>query len=127
MSAIQLKMDAIGSPLTTPEVDARQAEKASSDPRPSSAEPSPLVAQTATAAAADGVEQSPERPKKKNRCAVCNKKVGLLGFECKCGRLLCTSHRQAEEHQCDYDYRSEGKKRLEAANPLVTFPKLGSI
>jgi hypothetical protein len=126
MSAIKLKMDSAGSLLTTPEVDARQADEPSLVPRPCVAEASPSVAQPA-ATSADGVAQAPERPKKKNRCAVCRQNVGLLGFECKCGRLLCTAHRQAEEHSCDYDYRTEGKKRLEAANPLVTFPKLGSI
>ena len=29
--------------------------------------------------------------KKKLRCATCNKKLGLLGFECKCGMLFWTN------------------------------------
>ena len=30
--------------------------------------------------------------KKKLRCAMCNKKLGLLGFECKCGKMYCSTH-----------------------------------
>ena len=30
--------------------------------------------------------------KKKNRCPVCNKKMGLLPFECKCGKFFCIKH-----------------------------------
>lgn len=102
------------------EVDARPAAAAARDEPPVAPAAAPVV-QPQTAAAA------PEQPKKKNRCSVCKKKVGLLGFECKCGRLLCASHRTAEEHSCEHDYRTEGKKRLAEANPLVAFSKIDSI
>jgi AN1-type zinc finger protein 5/6 len=121
MSDLQLKMDK-PAVITAPEVDARPAHDAAREPEPEAHAPS--SAQPADAASA--TPASPD-PKKKNRCTVCKKKVGLLGFECKCGKLLCTSHRQAEEHQCDYDYRTEGKKRLADANPLVAFSKIDSI
>ena len=32
------------------------------------------------------------KKEKKNRCNTCNKKVGLTGFECKCGEVYCGSH-----------------------------------
>jgi len=38
-----------------------------------------------------------------------------MGQQCKCGKLLCISHLQAEQHACGYDFRSEGKKELEKA------------
>jgi hypothetical protein len=37
------------------------------------------------------------------------------------------THLQAEEHDCSYDYRSEGKKKLEAANPRIAFQKIGDL
>lgn len=122
MSALQLKMD-VTKAIAAPEVDARPAGDATPAIEPSVA-PSPPQAEAAPEASTSAPS---EPPKKKNRCFVCKKKVGLLGFECKCGRLLCTSHRQAEEHDCDFDYRAEGKKRLADANPLVAFSKVDGI
>ncbi|GMN40890.1 hypothetical protein TIFTF001_010111 [Ficus carica] len=40
----------------------------------------------------------------KNRCNTCNKKVGLMGFECQCGKLFCGTHRLPEVHACNVDY-----------------------
>ncbi|KAK3439150.1 LOW QUALITY PROTEIN: hypothetical protein EUGRSUZ_C03793 [Eucalyptus grandis] len=37
---------------------------------------------------------TPTMSKKKNRCTLCNKHVGLLGFECGCGDLFCRAHRR---------------------------------
>ena len=34
------------------------------------------------------------------RCAICQKKVGILGFECKCQGTFCEKHRLIEAHQC---------------------------
>ncbi len=36
----------------------------------------------------------------KQRCEECQKKVGLLGFECACGKTLCATHRYFENHAC---------------------------
>ena len=35
-----------------------------------------------------------------SRCEVCNKKVGLLGFVCKCEHVFCEKHRLREQHSC---------------------------
>jgi AN1-like Zinc finger/MARCKS family len=109
----------------------KEAARPAPTPEPAQpAEPCVLKADTASPAASQATpvtDASPEKPKGKNRCYQCNKKVGLLGFECKCGRLLCAHHRQAEEHACTYDYRSEGKKKLEAANPRIAFQKVGDL
>jgi len=48
----------------------------------------------------------------KSRCYKCNKKIGLTGIKCKCNLYFCSKHRYAEEHNCSYDYKDEGKKRL---------------
>jgi predicted nucleic acid binding AN1-type Zn finger protein len=33
-------------------------------------------------------------------CVICQKNVGILGFECKCQRTFCAKHRLMESHQC---------------------------
>jgi hypothetical protein len=63
------------------------------------------------------------KPKKK-RCKVCNKKVGLLGFECKCGHTFCSIHRMPEDHECCVDFKSEGKDKLRHDNPIVIKDKI---
>jgi predicted nucleic acid binding AN1-type Zn finger protein len=47
---------------------------------------------------------------KKNRCIICNKKIGLLGFECKCSPNIkfCAEHRLPENHGCTFDHKKEG-------------------
>jgi hypothetical protein len=47
-----------------------------------------------------------------SRCAECKKKLGVMEYKCKCGKILCISHLRAEEHICTYDYKSEGKEYL---------------
>lgn len=46
---------------------------------------------------------------KKNRCFSCNKKVGLLGFECQCQHTYCSKCRMPEIHECSVDYKSQKK------------------
>ena len=46
------------------------------------------------------------------RCWECKKRIGLLGFQCKCGYKYCGLHRYPEEHQCDFDYKKDQHKQL---------------
>ncbi len=46
------------------------------------------------------------------RCFDCNKKLGLLGIECKCGYVYCNSHRLPESHSCEFDHKANGKDKL---------------
>ena len=66
-------------------------------------------------------------PEKKNRCSCCNKKVGLLGFSCKCGGNYCAEHRMSEHHACTHDYRQEAVKRLEEQLVKVVGEKMSRI
>jgi hypothetical protein len=61
------------------------------------------------------------------RCWVCSKKVGLLGFACRCGYKYCGLHRYPEQHECAADFRGQDRKKLAAANPQVAPQKLGKI
>lgn len=48
----------------------------------------------------------------KPRCDQCNKKVGILGIKCRCGKLCCSSHVTAETHDCTFDYKIAGQQQL---------------
>lgn len=66
----------------------------------------------------------------KNGCWSCKKKVTFakqLSNKCKCGRVFCDQHRQAEAHDCEFDYKVEGRERIERANPLVRADKINRI
>ncbi|XP_050917135.1 zinc finger A20 and AN1 domain-containing stress-associated protein 6-like [Lathyrus oleraceus] len=60
----------------------------------------------------------------KNRCKSCNKKVGLLGFNCRCGNVFCKMHRYPEEHACKVDLKKIGRQILDKQNPLCVSDKL---
>jgi len=66
--------------------------------------------------------------KKRTRCIVCAKKLGLATtYKCRCGNTFCSTHRYPETHTCSYDYKTEGRKLLEKNNPVVNAPKLPKI
>ena len=57
-------------------------------------------------------EEPPKKKKKKsnrNRCFGCRKKVGLLGFECRCGDVFCSVCRMPESHECTADWKTDIK------------------
>lgn len=66
--------------------------------------------------------------KKTMRCGHCKKRLTIVNiYNCRCGMIFCGQHRYSEAHNCKYDYKSEGKKILEQANPLVIAKKLDKI
>jgi len=85
---------------------------------PSSATPAPasLTAKTER-------EVKMER-KKKNRCMMCNKKLGIVPFECKCGDIHCSAHRYPDTHSCPIDYRKLAQEQLKKNNPVVVADKV---
>ncbi|XP_044467331.1 zinc finger A20 and AN1 domain-containing stress-associated protein 7-like [Mangifera indica] len=60
----------------------------------------------------------------KNRCKNCRKKIGLTGFECRCGYTFCGMHRYPKEHRCSFDYKKADREILVKQNPLVNGDKL---
>lgn len=93
----------------------------------------PVVSQPAVSAShpsTAGSEESktPEPPKpKKNRCFMCRKKVGLTGFDCRCGNLFCGLHRYSDKHNCPYDYKAEAAAKIRKENPVVVAEKIQRI
>ncbi|CAH1419307.1 unnamed protein product [Lactuca virosa] len=75
----------------------------------------------ATAAAVEVKE------KVRNRCLTCNKKVGVMGFICKCGDTFCGSHRYPEKHDCEFDFKKTGKDAIAKANPVIRADKVDRI
>ncbi|KAJ6671978.1 FINGER PROTEIN putative-RELATED [Salix viminalis] len=65
-------------------------------------------------------------PAVKNRCECCNKKVGLMGFNCRCGKNFCRAHRYPKDHSCTFDFKTLDQQNLAKQNPLVAGDKLGS-
>ncbi|XP_022108305.1 zinc finger A20 and AN1 domain-containing stress-associated protein 6-like [Acanthaster planci] len=71
---------------------------------------------------------SPDKGKKKrNRCATCRKKVGLTGFECRCGGLFCSIHRYSDKHDCQFDYRLHGQEEIRKNNPVIVGEKIQKL
>ncbi|XP_067886054.1 AN1-type zinc finger protein 5-like isoform X2 [Heterodontus francisci] len=88
-------------------------------------QPSPLAAPASTSGRED---KSPEEPRpKKNRCFQCRKKVGLTGFDCRCGNLFCGLHRYSDKHNCPYDYKAEAAMKIRKENPIIVAEKIQRI
>jgi hypothetical protein len=84
------------------------------------------VEAAAAAGASASSGQDPSRPKP-NRCFSCKKRVGLTGFECRCGNLFCSSHRYSDKHSCPFDYKTAGRDAIAKANPVVKADKVNKI
>eukprot|EP00954_Amorphochlora_amoebiformis_P016768 1314703-Amorphochlora_amoeboformis.AAC.2 len=56
----------------------------------------------------------------KSRCFQCNKKVGILGFECKCMFVFCDKHRFPDAHNCKFDYKRHHRNKLKKDNQALS-------
>lgn len=65
--------------------------------------------------------------KNKNRCAKCNKKLGFIPFNCKCGNSFCSKCRYPESHECTYDFRADAKEKILKENPVIKCNKINQI
>ncbi|KAI4572884.1 hypothetical protein MJG53_012722, partial [Ovis ammon polii x Ovis aries] len=78
--------------------------------------------------ASEEQSKSLEKPKqKKNRCFMCRKKVGLTGFECRCGNVYCGVHRYSDVHNCSYNYKADAAEKIRKENPVVVGEKIQKI
>ncbi|XP_036399641.1 AN1-type zinc finger protein 6 [Megalops cyprinoides] len=79
-------------------------------------------------ASVGGQDRSPDKPKqKKNRCFLCRKKVGLTGFDCRCGNVFCGMHRYSDIHSCTFDYKADAAEKIRKENPVVVGEKIQKI
>uniref|UniRef100_A0A3Q3FFK6 Zinc finger, AN1-type domain 5b n=1 Tax=Kryptolebias marmoratus TaxID=37003 RepID=A0A3Q3FFK6_KRYMA len=84
------------------------------------------VSQPSTAGSEDVGPPEPPKPKK-NRCFMCRKKIGLTGFDCRCGNLFCGIHRYSDKHNCPYDYKADAAAKIRKENPMVVAEKIQRI
>jgi len=126
--------------VSAPAVAASPAAEAVPAPSPasSSSAPAPTVDVTDAAATPEvGMvrpceeEEEKEPPKKvqanTSRCWTCNRKIGLLGFQCKCEYYYCAEHRYSDKHECVFDFKAMGKQQINKANPVIAPQKLESV
>ncbi|XP_010669036.2 zinc finger A20 and AN1 domain-containing stress-associated protein 12-like [Beta vulgaris subsp. vulgaris] len=51
----------------------------------------------------DSTDKKDASTSTRTRCDACKKRVGLIGFKCRCGGVYCGLHRYANEHSCAVD------------------------
>ncbi|KAL3620416.1 hypothetical protein CASFOL_035328 [Castilleja foliolosa] len=73
--------------------------------------------------------RSMKRAREATRCSGsdCRKRVGLMGFRCRCGDLFCSEHRYSDRHDCSYDYKAAGRETIARENPVVRAAKLVKV
>ncbi|XP_041718490.1 AN1-type zinc finger protein 5 isoform X1 [Coregonus clupeaformis] len=100
----------------------------SREDNPDSLEPvvSQPTASSPVTASSDEVKEDTPKPKK-NKCFMCRKRVGLTGFDCRCGNLFCGVHRYSDKHNCPYDYKAEAAAKIRKENPVVVADKIQRI
>lgn len=99
---------------------------------PKEPEAQPVIKRVASATKAIFSPPPPaEEPKKvqenTSRCWICNKKIGLTGFKCKCEYYFCPTHRYSDRHDCPFDYKNQAKEQLAQANPKIEFSKVDKL
>jgi predicted nucleic acid binding AN1-type Zn finger protein len=92
----------------------------------SAAQPAEATAATEEAPTPMVSDGTPKK-KKKKRCNVCNAKVGMLGFSCRCEGLFCTKHRFPDDHTCSFDHKTFDRAHLAAANEKIEAEKLNRL
>lgn len=63
----------------------------------------------------------------KSNCNICNRKLSLYDYKCKCDKLFCSVHKYFTAHNCEYDYKTEYKKKLEKEMIKIIPSKVSEI
>ncbi|GFY87946.1 hypothetical protein Acr_05g0015850 [Actinidia rufa] len=73
-----------------------------------------------TQASPDSISSQSSEMKAKgpNKCRTCRKRVGLTGFNCRCGNIFCAVHRYSDKHDCPFEYRTAARDAIGKANPV---------
>ena len=64
---------------------------------------------------------------KPSRCQLCSRRLGPMGFQCRCSGFYCSRHRLPEEHSCTFDHKIVAKEKLRTDNPQVKADKFERI
>lgn len=71
-----------------------------------------------------GVRGTAAERREVSRCSGCRRKVGLMGFRCRCGEMFCSEHRYSDRHDCSFDYKAAGREAIARENPMVRAAKI---
>ena len=63
----------------------------------------------------------------KKRCSHCNKKIGLMVYDCKCEKEFCLKCRLPEIHNCTFNHTQYQKEQLKNNLPKVVAEKIIKI
>ena len=74
------------------------------------------------------VEESKVTPSiPSDRCGFCRKRLPPINFKCKCSNFFCSQHRLPEEHNCTYDHKAFGIRKLSEENPVIQAEKFNKL
>ncbi|PHT30147.1 Zinc finger A20 and AN1 domain-containing stress-associated protein 8 [Capsicum baccatum] len=95
----------------------------------SSSDESELALASAAVASVDLSSQISQVKSKEGlkKCTACRKRVGLMGFSCKCGYLFCAVHHYLDKHNCPFNYRNAGQNAIAKDSPIIVAEKLNKI
>ncbi|KAG6927191.1 zinc finger AN1-type containing 6 [Chelydra serpentina] len=114
--------------LLTESVASSQAEITAVDKTVPETEDLQVLVSESAESTSEEQDKSLDKPKqKKNRCFMCRKKVGLTGFECRCGNVYCGVHRYSDVHSCSYNYKADAAEKIRKENPVVVGEKIQKI
>lgn len=109
----EIKIDDNLVPSSTPREDKMTDEGLQASPsKKLKNDDSPTIANNTPSSKSKKTSSKP----KKRRCLICKCKIGLTGFECRCGGLFCSTHRYADAHNCNFDYKEDGREKIRKAN-----------
>lgn len=65
----------------------------------------------------------------KEKCYLCKKKVGYMGFTCKCNHIYCQKHRFSHSHNCTLlsETKQKAKEKIELTNPKIDYQKVEKL
>ncbi|GAA6104412.1 AN1-type zinc finger protein 6 [Tachysurus ichikawai] len=86
-----------------------------------------VTASGSDASTSSATTDSAKSKPKKNRCFICRKKLGLTGFDCRCGNVFCSVHRYTDVHNCAFDYKADGAEKIRKENPVIVCEKVTKI
>lgn len=68
--------------------------------------------------------------KNKKKCMYVSSKkhkIGVMLYDCLCGKKFCSLHRLPHQHECEFDYKEHSKIKLKENNPKVVAEKVITI
>jgi AN1-type zinc finger protein 5/6 len=63
----------------------------------------------------------------KKKCFNCKKKIKMINYECRCKNTFCIKCRLPENHNCSFDFKTDGKNNLSKKLIKVTTTKIIQI